>query len=99
MKNSNFSVKDVKKVCEKKLSIAFRPAKEFNGWFEYNGKKVARITVPKGHSKKGIPTGTYKNMAKQLKLRTEDFDELLACPLKYNDYIEILKQSDIIEEA
>ncbi len=96
MKNSSFSVKDVKKVCENKLLITFRPGKEFNGWFEYQGKKVARITVPKGHSKKGIPTGTYKNKAKQLKLNTNQFDELLACPLKYDMYITILQDTQVI---
>jgi hypothetical protein len=98
MKNSVFSVKDVNRVCENKLGIVFRPGKEFNGWFEYGGKKIARITVPKGHSKKGIPTGTYRNMAKQLKLKAEEFDRLLECPLKYDGYVEILENDGYLEE-
>lgn len=95
MDNNKFKYADIKKVCENKLNIEFRAAKEFNGWFILDGKKVARVTIPHGkgsRSKDGIPKGTYKNMAKQLKLTIEQFDKLLNCPLKENEYKEILRK-------
>jgi hypothetical protein len=84
MKNNSYDTRDVKKCCEYKLGICFRPGKEFNGWFEVNGKKAARITIPKG--KKPIPLKTYKSMADQLKLSVTEFDNLLDCSLSGEDY-------------
>ena len=88
MKNASFNTSDVKKCCENKLDIEFRQGKEFNGWFKLAGKKAARITIPKG--RKPIPPKTYKSMAKQLKLTTSQFDDLLECPLDREDYNKIL---------
>lgn len=84
MDNTSYDTSDVKKVCENKLQIEFRDAKEYNGWYLLDGKKVCRITVSKG--KKFIPEGTYKSMAKQLKLAVKEFDLMLACPLSKADY-------------
>jgi len=89
MKNTNFHTKDVKTICENKLDIEFRSGKEFNGWFRLDGKKVARITVPKG--RKPIPKKTYKSMAMQLKLLVNEFDDLLECPISKEKYEQILK--------
>ncbi len=88
MKNSQFDVRDVKRVGEKKLHIEFRSGKEFNGWFKLNGKKTKRLTVPKG--RKGIPRKTYSSMAKQLGLTVGDFDRLLECPLTKDEYEKII---------
>ena len=88
MKNSQFDVRDVKRVGEKKLHIEFRSGKEFNGWFKLNGKKAKRLTVPKG--RKGIPRKTYSTMAKQLWLTVGDFDRLLECPLTKDEYEKII---------
>lgn len=96
MKNSQYKLKDVKKRCENKLEIDFRDAKEFNGWFIYKDTKIARITIPKNKSKKGIPTGTYKSMAKQLKITIEQFDDLLECPFKLKHYLEHLDATNVI---
>lgn len=89
MKNTSFNTNDIKKRCEIKLQIEFREAKEFNGWFRLEGKKITRITVPKG--KKFVPPKTYKSMANQLKLKVDQFDDLLECPLKKDGYEEILR--------
>ena len=90
MKNTAFNTHDVKKCCENKLEIKLRKGKEFNGWFELYGKKAARITIP--HGRKFIPPKTYKSMAKQLKLTTDEFDNLLECPLKKKKYQQILSK-------
>jgi hypothetical protein len=78
---------DVKRCCEVKLGVSFRPGHECNGWVEINGQKAARITVPKG--RKPIPPKTYKSMARQLKLTVSEFDRLLRCPLTADEYIRI----------
>lgn len=90
MKNSQFDVKDVREVGEKKLGIKFKSAKEYNGWFWLNGRKAKRLTVPKG--RKGIPPGTYSSMAKQLGLTVSQFDSLLECPLSKEIYEKIISQ-------
>ena len=84
MDNTSYNTSDVKKVCETKLQIEFRDAKEYNGWYLLDGKKVCRITVSKG--KKFIPPKTYKTMAGQLKLAVKEFDQMLACPLSKANY-------------
>lgn len=84
MKNNQFNSKDVKDICENKLSIEFREGKEFNGWFLLDGVKAARLTVSKG--RKFIPDGTWGNMARQLLLTVQDFDHLLECSLSRADY-------------
>jgi hypothetical protein len=95
MKNGDYNTKDVRKQCEVKLNIEFRKSGRSdhdNGWYIYEGKKAARITVAKG--RKPIPRGTYKSMAKQLMLTISQFDDLLDCPLTKDGYDKIL--TDII---
>lgn len=94
MKNATYNTLDVKNVCVRKLNICFRDGGEFNGWFEHDGKRIARVTVP--HGRKPIPPKTYKSMATQLKLTTEQFDLLLDCPLKNEHYIQILSEKKLI---
>lgn len=89
MNNSQYTTADVKRICENKLGVVFRCGSEQNGWFILDGVKCARITVPKG--KKNIPPKTYKSMSTQLRLHVEDFDRLLACPLKLEEYKKIVK--------
>ena len=84
MKNASFHTSDVKKCCEDKLDIEFRAGKEFNGWYYLDNKKAAKITIPKG--KKPIPPKTYKSMARQLKLTSEQFDDLLECSIRSAEY-------------
>lgn len=89
MDNNKYNSQDIKKICEDKLGLEFRSGKEFNAWYRFENKKVARITVPKG--RKFLPRGTYKSMAKQLKLQVQQFDNLLECPLNQEDYKNIIK--------
>ena len=84
MRNSEFDASDVRRICERKLGITFRSAGELNGWYEHNGRRVARITVP--HGRKFLPPKTYKSMATQLKLTVDEFDRLLECPLTTEEY-------------
>ena len=94
MRNTDFNTQQAKTICENKLGIVFRCHKECNGWFEHNGRKIARVTIPKG--RKPIPPKTYKSMALQLKLSTDQMDSLLACPLTLENYLEILAEQSLI---
>ncbi len=89
MKNAQFNTHDVKQRCEGKLDIAFKGGHELNGWFMLENKKAARITIP--HGRKFIPPKTYKTMAAQLKLTTDEFDDFLECPLDRQKYEIIIK--------
>ena len=93
MDNAKYHTLDIKKCCETKLGIQFRSGNEFNGWFVLNGLKAARITIPKG--RKPVPPKTYSSMAGQLKLSTKEFDQLLLCPLTYEDYIGLLYDRNV----
>jgi len=92
MKNAQFDSLEIKRCCEKKLDVTFRDGRELNGWVEINGKKFARITVPKG--RKEIPKGTYGSMARQLKISNKEFDELLECTLVRKEYEKIVITPD-----
>jgi hypothetical protein len=94
MKNGKFSTIHVKHVCERKLSVKFRVTKECNGWIVFQNVKLSRITVPKG--RKTIPPGTYKSMAVQLNLTTDELDELLECPLTTERYFKLLKERGVV---
>lgn len=96
MDNDKYTTMRVKTVCENKLGITFKGkrSKECNGWFVHAGKKISRVTVPKG--RKPIPQKTYKKMAEQLILSVEDFDDLLACPLSLDDYRAILSKKKLL---
>lgn len=96
MLNNDFNTQHVKSVCETKLHISFRCNNECNGWFEHEGKKITRITVPKG--RKPIPPKTYKSMARQLRLSVEEMDNLLACPLRLENYLAILENQSLLSK-
>jgi len=95
MKNGKFNTNDVKHTCERKLSIQFRNNKECNGWVIFNNKRLSRLTVPLG--RKPIPPKTYKTMANQLNLSTDEFDDLLECPLTSDRYFQLLRIRGVIQ--
>ncbi len=89
MDNNKYNTNDIKRICENKLKIVFRDGSEFNGWFWFEGRKIYRITVPKG--RKDIPPKTYKSMATQLGLEVNQFDNMLECTLLLIHYEEIIR--------
>ena len=89
MDNTKYHTMDVKKCCQSKLGIEFRSGNEYNGWFILNGQKAARVTIPKG--RKPIPPKTYKSMARQLKLTTTELDQLLQCPMTWQNYQQLIR--------
>lgn len=94
MKNAQYDTFHIRQVCERKLGIKFKATKETNGWFEFDGKRIHRISVPKG--RKTLPKSTYASIARQLKIGVEQFDGLLDCPLQLENYIDILREKGVV---
>lgn len=89
MLNSRFDSHEIRRVCERKLGIAFKSGKEYNGWYRINGRKTKRITVPKG--RKFVPPNTYSSMARQLGLTSSQFDDMLICTITRVQYDSLLR--------
>ena len=89
MSSRQYRTNDVARCCENKLGMRLKGKNHLNAWFRLDGKRVARITVPKG--RKDIAPKTYASMAKQLRLTRDEFGELLACPLSLADYRGIVR--------
>jgi hypothetical protein len=87
--NNKYNTHEVKCICENKLRISFKGTKELNGYFKIDGKNAARITVAKG--RKDIPPKTYKSMASQLCLDVDQFDKMLVCDMKPDEYESIIR--------
>lgn len=85
----NFKKREVRRAVEQKLGIQLRSNAELNGWYYLEGKKVLRVTVPKGVS--DLPTGTAHQIRKQLWLGTPDFAALVRCPMSGNDYERLIR--------
>ncbi|MDI6793513.1 MAG: hypothetical protein QME81_11720 [bacterium] len=92
--NRIYLKQEVVAVLENKLAINFRVTKELNGWFVYEGKKIARVTIPKGRG--DLRKGTQSSIINQLKLTNELFSRLIECPLGEEEYVQILKEKQLI---
>jgi len=86
----------VKDSLEKKLNINFGGGKELNGWLYYKKRKILRVTIPKGRGE--LKIGTQNAIRDKLRLNSPDFDDLINCPLRLEDYINILKEKRLIIE-
>ncbi len=85
---------EVRNALKNKLEVVFASGKEPTGWFIYKGKKVTRVTVPKGRDT--LKKGTQKSIRESLRLNSSNFDALLECPLRFNEYVGILKKKNYI---
>lgn len=79
---------ELRRKCETKLRIKFRSSKEQNGWFVHNGIRICRVTIPLG--RKPLKTGTYKSMARQLCISTQQLDGVIDCPFGHAEYVDEL---------
>ncbi len=92
----NWKKNKVKSSLEKKLYINFTSGKELNGWFYYKDRKILRVTIPKGRDE--LKIGTQNSIRNKLRLSSNGFDDLINCPLRLEDYINILKEKKLIME-
>jgi hypothetical protein len=78
----------------RKLDLEARSTKERNAWLYWEGRKVLRVTVPKGRG--DLAPSTHRSMANQLRLTLGQLDELVRCTLGRSEYIEILRGKGLI---
>lgn len=90
MSKLNFNKHDVSRALLNKLDLRFRSGKERNGWYELDGKKILRVTMPKGRG--AIPPGTLNSIRDQTFLSRNDFADLIRCPLSGSDYARIIRE-------
>jgi len=70
---------------EYKLGIDYGKGHERTGWYILQGKKILRVTVPKGHSGEVSPKIINKVIG-SLRLNREEFRLLYNCPWTSSDY-------------
>ncbi len=80
----NFNKQDVKHVIEVKLKIGHEATKETNVWYFLDGRKVLRVTYPKGRGP--LTKGTAHSILNQLRLNPSQFSDLVKCPMSAEDY-------------
>lgn len=62
----------------------------------YVDDKKTTVFTKLSHSKSEVDEFILKMMAKQVKLNKKQFEDLINCPLSYEDYIKILTENKII---
>ncbi|MFO8089911.1 MAG: hypothetical protein R6U13_08755 [Desulfatiglandaceae bacterium] len=77
-----------------KLSLEIRSTGHQYGWLTVDGKKILRVHY--SHGKGDLPNKIVNKIRGQLKLSEKDFNDLVACPLRYEDYLGILKRKGLL---
>jgi hypothetical protein len=77
-----------------KLSLQVRSTGHNYGWLTVNDKKILRVHY--SHGKGDLPGKIMHKIRGQLKLSEKDFRDLVACPLAYEDYLDILKNKGLL---
>ncbi|MGA3201360.1 MAG: hypothetical protein ABSF12_02575 [Bryobacteraceae bacterium] len=78
---------------ENKLGLKTRNAGDRLAWFEYRGTVVVR--TKRSHGNKDLPENLIRQ---QLKLNEAQLSGLISCSISRQDYIEILRSKQIIED-
>jgi hypothetical protein len=86
----NFSKQQLTRAFIKKINLSFRAGKERNAWFELDGRKILRVTMPKGRGP--LTPGTARAIQDQVKLSTQEYADLIKCPLLGKDYEVIIRK-------
>jgi hypothetical protein len=83
---------DIGKIFHK-LSLELRSTGHTYGWL-VDKKKILRVHY--SHGKGDLPEKIMHKIRGQLKLSEKDFKDLVACPLTYEGYLDILKRKGFI---
>ena len=84
---------DIERIFNK-LSLQVRSTGHNYGWLTVSGKKILRVHY--SHGKGDLPDKIMHKIRGQLKLSEKDFKGLVACPLTYEDYLDILKRKGLL---
>ena len=91
------NAKDVAAGLEKKGFLR-ENSKDVHYRLYVDGKKTIVYTMI-SHGEKQIHDGLLGTMSKQVKLTRKQFNDLIDCPLKLEDYVEILRKSGTVAPA
>lgn len=96
MKWRNITVRDLEKLVGKlslKPSQSKRRAPHPVYWYCLDGKKMLRIKMPNVHGGAGsISTGFLKQIQNNMRVNTQQFEELVECPLTPEEYEKIVRE-------
>ena len=84
---------DIERIFNK-LFLQIRSTGHQYGWLTVDGKKILRVHY--SHGKGDLPNKIVHKIRGQLKLSEKDFNDLVACPLRYEGYLEILKRKGFL---
>jgi hypothetical protein len=84
---------DIERIFNK-LSLRVRSTGHNYGWLTVSDKKILRVHY--SHGKGELIDKIMHKIRGQLKLSEKDFKALVACPLTYEDYLEILKRKGLL---
>ena len=100
MKWRNITTKDLGKVINKlslELSNTTRRAPHPVYWYILDGKKILRITLPNIHGgSSSLSTGFLKQIQNNFHVDTDQFCNLVECPLTAAEYEQIIREKDLI---
>lgn len=83
---SNYSPRDLTRMCEGKLAIDFRDGDERTGWYYLDGKPLFRVTIPKIH-RGDWGRRVQKHVFVQTRLTPDDYDDLVRCPMSASEFV------------
>jgi hypothetical protein len=76
-----------------KLNMKVRDGKDKHAWFMYEGKPV--LHTMRSHGRKDLG-GVVHFIRQQLRVNQDQFAGLRDCPVKFDDYVAILKEKGVI---
>lgn len=90
MKWRNLEAKDLHKIVQK---LDLEPTNKNRRsphpifWYYLDGKKAIRVKLPNKHGGSGsVSTGFIKSIQNSLRLKTDQFEDLVECPLSKEDF-------------
>jgi len=86
-------IADIERIFHK-LALEVRSTGHNYGWLTVNDKKILRVQY--SHGKGDLPDKIMHKIRGQLKLSEKDFRDLIACPLTYEAYLDILKRKGLV---
>ena len=86
-------IADIERIFHK-LALEVRSTGHNYGWLTVNNKKILRVHY--SHGKGDLPDKIVHKIRGRLKLSENDFKDLIACPLSYEGYLDILKRKGLV---
>ncbi len=83
--------------AENKTGFIIEGTKEINARFYHDGNLILRTAVPKGRG--DISPGVQRAIMNQLKMNREEFISFAGCPMKIEDFLDILKTINLINNG